>query len=315
MPKLITMGETMAAFSPGAMGPLRYVPDYRLRIAGAESNLAIGICKLGQEASWISRIGDDEFGHYLRNMIRAEGVDTRCVTVDERHRTGVMFKQTSSGETKVYYYRENSAASFLCAKDLSPAYFEEADILHLTGITPVLSESCREACQRAIALAQEYGLLFSFDPNIRKKLWGQTDFAPLIREMTLCAQIVLLGLDEAGVLFSTTEPDEIFDTLFETGRATYVAIKDGANGAWAADKNTRHRLPPHPCKPVEPIGAGDAFNAGFLAGLLEGRDVLTCGKMGSIAGALATQTLGDIEGYPSRAQMRAHLASQSETYR
>ena len=106
----------------------------------------------------------------------------------------------------------------------------------------------------AFALAKEKGVAISFDPNIRRKLWRGQDCAPLIRELTLQSEIVLLGLDEADALFGLRDPDAIFDLLFRDGCAQYVAIKDGGNGAWVADKTTREKLPPYPCKPIEPIG-------------------------------------------------------------
>ena len=140
MKKLLTLGETMACFLPGAPGPLRYVSGYRLAIAGAESNLAIDAAKLGVEAVWFSRLGQDEFGAFVRNQVRAEGVDCRAVVFDETHPTGLMFKQTGVGESRVYYYRAGSAASFLSPDDITPALFAGVGLLHLTGITPVLSE-------------------------------------------------------------------------------------------------------------------------------------------------------------------------------
>ena len=150
MPECLTLGETMAAFAPDRTGPLRYVPNYSLRIAGAESNTAIGAAKLGVSAAWISRLGADEFGQYIRNQIRAEGVDCSGVHFDPAHRTGVMFKQTGSGESSVFYYRENSAASHMTPQDLDEALFRGCRILHLSGITPVLSESCAETVQAAM---------------------------------------------------------------------------------------------------------------------------------------------------------------------
>ncbi len=320
MPQVITMGETMAVFTPCASGPLRYVQDYRLRIAGAESNTAIGLAKLGVGTAWLSRLGEDEFGRFVCNQIRAEGVDCSRVTFDPAHRTGLMIKEAGAGETRVYYYRENSAASFMQPQDLNEGLFagagaEKPGILHLTGITPVLSEGCRQTLLAAAAMARRHGLLLSFDPNIRKKLWRDTDYSPLLRDLALQSEIVLLGLDEAEALFGLREPDAIFDRLFADGRARYAAIKNGAQGAWAASAERRLRLPPHPCRCVEPIGAGDGFNAGFLAGILQTGDLETAGRMGCVCGALATQTPGDIEGYPDAAQLRAALAGSGTVYR
>ena len=315
MPQLITIGETMAAFTPDSVGTLRYVQNFGIRTAGAESNVAVGLAKLGLQAAWVSRLGTDEFGCFIRNQLRAEGVDCSRVIYDPDHRTGIMFKETSVGETKVFYYRENSAASHLCPEDVTPALLDGVKILHMSGITPVLSESCLEMTKAAFALAKEKGVAISFDPNIRRKLWHGQDYAPLIRELTQQSEIVLLGLDEAEALFGLRDPDAIFDLLFRDGCAQYVAIKDGDNGAWVADKTTREKLPPYPCKPIEPIGAGDGFNAGFLAGILQGRDAVTSGRMGAVCGALATQTPGDVEGYPDAIQMEAALTGAAITYR
>ena len=206
MPQLITIGETMAAFTPDSVGALRYVQNFGIRTAGAESNVAVGLAKLGLEAAWVSRLGTDEFGCFIRNQLRAEGVDCSRVIYDPDHRTGIMFKETGVGETKVFYYRENSAASHLCPEDVTPALLDGVKVLHMSGITPVLSESCLAMTKAAFALAKEKGVAISFDPNIRRKLWRGQDYAPLIRELTLQSEIVLLGLDEADALFGLRDP-------------------------------------------------------------------------------------------------------------
>lgn len=315
MPQLITIGETMAAFTPSSPGPLRYVQGYGIRCAGAESNVAIGLAKLGISAAWISRLGQDEFGHFICNQIRAEGVDCRHVIFDSSHRTGLMFKETGVSETKVYYYRENSAASHMVPDDLNESAFEESKILHLSGITPILSETCKETVQAAVELAKKHHVMISFDPNIRKRLWGNTDYVPLIRSLTLKSDIVLLGLDEAKVLFDTEDAEKVAEILHKEGNAKYVAVKDGAKGASVTDFSVNVHIPPYPCRPIEPIGAGDGFNAGFLAGLLQGEDVETAGKMGGICGALATMVSGDVEGYPDKYQMEAALNGKQVIYR
>lgn len=315
MPKLITLGETMTMLVPENDGPLRYVPNFRIRMAGAESNVAIGVCKLGEEAAWIGRLGDDEFGRYLLNQMRSEGVDCSHAIFDEKHRTGVMFKEIGEGETKVFYYRENSAASHMCPGDLSRRMFDGASILHLTGITPVLSESCRDTVLEAIELAKSCGLSISFDPNIRRKLWGEKDFRGLIRDITLKSNIVLMGLSEAKTLFDLDDPQKIFKKLFSLGTAKYIAIKNGDKGAVVSDGGQSVSIAPYPCRCVDPVGAGDGFNAGFLTGLMRGEDIVTAGRMGAICGALATQTTGDMEGYPDAKQMSQALNHSEIIYR
>lgn len=315
MSEIITIGETMVSFTPDGDAPLRYIRDYKSRIAGAESNLAIGIEKLGHTACWISKLGKDEFGQYVCNMVRAEGVNTSGVAFDELHATGIMFKETSQGETKVYYYRENSAASTLTPEDIDVSLFENAKILHLTGITPILSSSCMETVLFAFDLAEKNHMKISFDPNIRKKLWKANDHAKTILDFCLKSHIVLLGLDEAKVLLNSEDPDQIIDYLFANGKAEYIAIKDGARGAYVADKKEKLFIPPYPCNSIDPIGAGDAFNAAFLVGILENKSLELCGKMGGFAGALATETLGDVEGYPSMDKINSFFNDIKETYR
>lgn len=332
MPEIVTIGETMAAFTPGSTGFLRYVKDYEMRIAGAESNLAIGALKLGHSAGWISSLGKDEFGEFVRNSIRAEGVDTSRVIFDPDHRTGIMFKQVrNASETSVFYYRENSAASHLSPDMLDEEYLAQARIIHLTGITPVLGDSCRETVEAAMDLAAKHKRLISFDPNIRRKLWKDRDYVPMLRDMMFRAQIVLLGADEAGTLLGTAEPRRIMDLLFEKGQARFVAVKDGAKGAYVGSvpgRQADHRegdaasvsavfseISAFPCSCIDPVGAGDAFNAAFLCGVLEGKDVTACGQMGAVAGALATETYGDTEGYPSKEQMEAAVKGTDVIYR
>lgn len=314
MPELITIGETMAVMSPKEQGPLRYVSDYKLRMAGAESNVAVGLCKLGHTAGWISRVGEDEMGAYVLNAVRAEGVDCSHVIVDEDHRTGLMLKEMGNGETKVYYYRENSAASHLCQKDLDKRYLSKAKIIHLTGITPVLSKSCEGAVVAMAAYAKKKGILLSFDPNIRKKLWKDKDYSGLMQALLFMSDIALLGKDEAEQILGISEPEAIVNQLRDKG-VKYIGLKDGSNGAWVADGESMEFVAPYPCRTVDPIGAGDAFNAAFLAGILENRSLSECGRMAAIAGALATETPGDIEGYPSMKQLQRKLDMGTEIYR
>ncbi|MCC8027002.1 MAG: sugar kinase [Clostridium sp.] len=316
MPEIITIGETMAAFTPGSTGYLRYVRNFEMRIAGAESNLAIGASKLGHSTGWVSSLGKDEFGEFVRNSIRAEGVDTSRVVTDPEHRTGIMFKQVrNASETSVFYYRENSAASHLTPDMLDQDYLASSRIIHLTGITPVLSKTCRETVEAAMDTAAKHGIPVSFDPNIRRRLWKDQDYVPMLREMMMKAQIVLLGAEEAKTLLGTEDALKVMDLLFKKGKAGLIAVKDGAKGASVGSPEVFASIPAFPCTCVDPVGAGDAFNAAFLCGILEGKEVEECGRMGAVAGALATETYGDTEGYPSREQMEAALKGQAVIYR
>ena len=316
MKTLLTIGETMACLVPDADGPLRYVDRYRMTMAGAESNLAIDAAKLEIPTRWFSRLGQDEFGVMIRNRIRGEGVDCASIIFDETRPTGLMCKQTGSGESRVFYYRASSAAAAMDETDITPDLLRDVGVLHLTGITPVLSESCRRAVEKAFAEAEQRKIPISFDPNIRRKLWGQQDYTALLRALSLRSTLLLLGIEEAEALFGTREPTCIADAVFSTGKVQVIALKDGARGSIILPRGAAPiPVTPWPCHCVESIGAGDAFNAGFLAGWMLGRDWAKCGCMGAIAGAMATETPGDIEGTPTRQQMEKVLQGAVEIYR
>lgn len=315
MPEVITIGETMVSMVPKNNGLLRYENEYKVKIAGAESNVAVGLCKLNHTVGWISRLGNDEMGKYILRQLKSEGVDCQKVVLDRTHRTGLMLKQVEAQNTQVFYYRENSAASHMIPDHLSESYFDNAKILHLTGITPVLSESCRKTIEKAIKIAKKKNILFSFDPNVRKKLWKGKDYSQLLKDLVFQADIVELGIEEAEYVLGTGKKQEILDILLKNNGQVIVAIKDGEKGAYIGNKNGIIQIEPYKCNCVETIGAGDAFNAGFLSGILENKDLETCGKMGAIAGALATEVRGDIEGQPDLEKMQEILSGDSAVYR
>lgn len=304
MPELIALGETMAAFASPQRGRLRYQRDFTMRMAGAESNTAIGVRKLGHSAGFITSLGEDEFGDFILGSLQAEGVDTSRMLRDPDRRTGIMFKETSgSGTTKVFYYREGSAASAMTPGCLDADYLSGARLLHLSGITPVLSESCRQTVTAAIATAHAAGVKVSFDPNIRKRLWKEQDYRGCIRGLCAQADVVLLGIEEAALLYDCTDPAAIAKCIFGDGRTELVAVKDGANGAWCFTSSQSVFVPPFPCQCVDPVGAGDAFNAGLLCGLLEDLPLEQSARMAGLAGAMATEGLGDTESLPLRCEL------------
>lgn len=316
MPEVVTVGETLVLFSPEQNGPLRYVDTFKKRIAGAESNTAIALSRLGHRCGWISKIGEDEFGQFILREIRAEGVDVSRVRTDADAPTGIMFKEIINGlETRVNYYRKDSAASRLKPEDIDPEYIKNARILHITGITPALSDSCLETIWTIIRTAKQNGVLISFDPNIRLKLWSRKKASSVLKEILPYADIVLTGVDEGEIMLGESNTERLIDKLLGLGIGI-IALKMGAEGCLVADKKSIHRLNPvKVAKEVDPIGAGDAFNAGFISGILEGRGIEECGKIGNIMGAFAVTTSGDIEGLPGRKELEQFMNRNKEITR
>ncbi len=316
MPEVVTIGETMVMFSPGQNGPLNYVHSFYKRIAGAESNLAIGLVRLGHSCGWISKVGKDEFGKFVVREIRAEGVDVSRVKSSENASTGIMFKEISEGmETKVSYYRKNSAASQMIPEDLDAEYIAGAKILHITGITPALGTNCLETVLKAISIARSRGVTISFDPNIRLKLWDREKAREVIKSILPQIDIVLPGVDEGEIIFGTGSEDKIIDAFLMEG-AKIVALKSGSRGAYVANASERYRIAPYKVeRVVDPIGAGDAFAAGFLTGYLENRALTECGTLANAMGAFAVTTAGDIEGLPDRSELEAFINNKHEVTR
>lgn len=308
MAEIITLGETMVSFTPQEHTSLAYGPALNMRIAGAESNTAIGLCRMGHSAAFVSRIGTDSLGRFVLRSIRAEGVDTSLIIKDTEHPTGIMFKEPRlHAETAVYYYRTGSAASYMSCDDIPEQHIAKAKILHFTGITPILSASCRQMVFQAMEIAAAHGCAVSFDPNIRLKLWKEQDYTPLMLDCISRTSYLLAGLDECKMLYHTEDIERIADQAFASGHLQCLALKDGSRGAWICDRQGIHQISPADCICVDPVGAGDAFNAGFLSGILEGKSFVESGGLGAFCGARATETYGDTEGLLTKVELENAL--------
>lgn len=312
MPEMVTLGETMVLLTPRVTGPLRYCPQFDRTAGGAESNVAIGLTRLGHTAGWISRLGDDEFGKYVLTFLRGEGLDLSRVHFDPEAPTAVYFKERrEEGESRVFYYRKGSAASRLSPEDLDPLYIASARVLHLTGITPALSESGHATVVRAMAIAREAGVAISFDPNIRLKLWSAQQARETLLALLPGVDLLYPGREEAELLLGPGSPEEHARRFLEMG-VTQVVMKLGPEGCLVANPDGMQRVAGYPVRRViDPIGAGDGFAAGYLAGWLNGWDPVRSAQVANACGALATQVTGDIEGLPTMEEVDAFIAGRS----
>lgn len=194
---VVTFGETMVLFAAAEQGPLRFANTYTRHTAGTESNFAIGLARLGHQVGWFSRVGDDEFGQYIVNTVRGEGVDTSRVIVDAEAPTGVLFKEKRElGARKIVYYRRGSAASRLAPGDLDRDYIASARYLHLTGITPALSATARSAALLALRCAQRAGTLVCLDVNYRARLWTADEASRVLRTWIPYVDVLIASDDE-----------------------------------------------------------------------------------------------------------------------
>jgi 2-dehydro-3-deoxygluconokinase len=303
---VVTFGETMVLFTSEAMTPIEYSNNFSKQIGGAESNVAIGLQRLGHSVGWFSKLGNDPFGRYIHKLIRGEGVDTsRCIYTDEAP-TGIFFKENRSPTNiKVYYYRQHSAASLLSPGDLDEEYIARAKFLHVTGITPALSPSCREAVFKAIDIAKRHKVKIVFDPNIRLKLWTVEEARPVLLEMAVEADVILPGLDEGKWLSGRNTPEEIASFF---GNEKLVIIKLGEQGAYYRFGNEHGYVKGFAVpQVVDPVGAGDGFAAGVISGLLRNEPIPEAVRRGNAVGAIVVGTNGDVEGLPNKEELEEFL--------
>jgi 2-dehydro-3-deoxygluconokinase len=299
---VVTMGETMALLYTPRIGLLRHASSLELSTGGAESNLAIGLSRLGHRVSWIGRVGDDEFGTLIRRTLAAEGIDCRAI-VDPGAPTGLMIKaRRSEAVTQVSYYRSGSAGSRLCPRDVDPDLINQARMLYLTGITPALSSSARDAVRYAAGLARRAGALVCLTLNYRRALWSPQVAGPELAELVALADVVFAGEDEAGLVVDGGNAEDLGRSLAALG-PRHVLITRGVLGALAVVDDEVMAVPVRRVSAVDPVGAGDAFAAGYLSGLLDGASTVDCLDRACLAGAFAVTVPGDWEGLPNRADL------------
>ncbi|GAE34795.1 sugar kinase [Halalkalibacter akibai] len=307
---VVTIGESMAVFSPESSPLMRYAATYSRKFGGAESNVAIGLTRLGHDVGWISKVGNDELGKGLLSFIRGEGVDVSQVKIEHSAPTGLYFKEVrSASNVRVEYYRKGSAASKLTIEDLNEAYIAKAKYIHVTGITPALSESCYETIIHMIKVARENEVKVIFDPNLRKKLWSEERAREVLLEIAAQSDIVMPGVSEGEFMFGETDPEKLGELFLNHG-ASLVVIKVGAKGAYYFTKEESKLVPGFPVEQVvDPVGAGDGFAAGVISGLLDQLPLTRAVERGNAVGAMATQIPGDFEGLPTREEIEQFMNS------
>lgn len=303
--RVITAGETMALVVPPSPGRLRHAASLSLSIGGAESNVAIGLARLGIPASWISVLGDDELGELVLHRLRAEGVDTSGVRRIADRATGLYLREEVAGRLRVYYYRSGSAAATLSPNAFDPSMLQGAAFLHLTGITGALSQECAEFLPWAATTARDAGVRVSYDVNYRSRLWEPSAAQAATEALLPLIDVLFVGHDEANALWGW-ETDTALEQLSKIGPSE-VILKLGADGCAAMINGEQLTSPGFPARQLDPIGAGDAFDAGYLAATLWGWAPEKRLRAANAMGAFCVQNLGDYEGLPNRRELDGFL--------
>lgn len=300
---VLTFGETMASMR--CPGPLRIGASLRLSVAGAESNVAIGLARLGHRVRWTGVVGNDPLGLVIVRALRAEGVEVSARTDVEAPTGIVVFEERLADVTRVLYRRSGSAGSRLEPADVDAAFADAPpELVHLTGVTPALGESPRRAVARAAALARGAGATVCFNVNYRSMLWSEREATEVISPLASSADIVLATRSELALVVPDTDPSHPSQTeevlagrLLDQG-VTEVVVTAGPDGATLYRSDGSWHRPAPTVRAVDSVGAGDAFVAGYLAGHLEKLGTEERLQQAATVAGFAVATEGDWEGLP-----------------
>jgi 2-dehydro-3-deoxygluconokinase len=304
---VVTFGEAMLLLVADRPGPIEQAQAFHKRTAGAETNVAIGLARLGLKVGWASRLGADSMGRYLLAEMQREGIDCSHVRCDPAARTGFQFKGrvTDGSDPPVEYHRKGSAASQMGLSDIDEPWLRSARHLHATGVFAAVSATTLPAACRTLEVMRDAGHTISFDPNLRPTLWQSPELMRhWINHLAERADWVLPGLEEGRLLTGEQAPEAI--AAWYRGRgAKLVAVKLGPDGAYYDSESGCGYVPGFPVQEViDTVGAGDGFAVGLISALLEGRGIEQAVHRGAWIGARAVQVLGDTEGLPTRDQLQ-----------
>lgn len=307
-PEVVVCGEAMVLMLAEPGVPLERATAFRRSVAGAESNVATGLARLGHSVRWLGRVGAGPMGRAVLTQLRAEGIDLSYAVTDPAAPTGLLIRDSHPARAiDVEYHRAGSAAAHLTPGEITAPMVAGARLLHLTGITPMLSASAHRATLRLIELASGAGVLVSFDPNVRLKLGSAERWREVTGPLLDQADVVLAGADELALLGRTPESAAPSAAALVVKHRDKSATCRTPEGSW-------HR-PAFTVPVTDPVGAGDAFAAGFLSGWLRGAPPGECLTEGAAIASLVVRSATDTDGLPDRTGLERVLAAGEDVHR
>jgi 2-dehydro-3-deoxygluconokinase len=295
---LFTFGEALSVFISTDTDSVMSAKTFERVTAGAEVNVAVAISRLGLKSQYFSRFGNDQLGSVMLADIAAEGVD---VSLAKRVNsfTGAMVRNPGkSAAVELSYLREGSAASTIEPSDILDSYISSTRWLHATGITCAISQSGADTVKIALEKATAMNIKSSFDLNIRRKLWSEEDARKVLEPLAKNVDLLIGGEDEYQAVFGAQEPKNVLAEANKRGCKIAVMTKGDQKMRYSIDGNYAELTPPKVLA-VDPVGSGDAFTGGVIAGLLSGMKVEQALEQGSICGALVASMFGDWTGIPT----------------
>jgi 2-dehydro-3-deoxygluconokinase len=306
---VVGLGEVMLRLSVPTGERLDDARRLEVEYGGAECNTCVALARLGRRTGWLSRLPDHALGNAVLRALRADGVDVAGVKRAPGERIGTYYIEyaTAPRAIQVIYDRANSAAARMTPADVDWDYLLDARVLHVTGITVGLSDSCHAAVAEAVRRARAAGVTVSFDVNFRAKLWSAQAAGEKLRPLIAEADVLFCKSADATNLFGCSgEPHAQLEALRALTRAKAIYVTLGERGAALLDGKDFTLQPALPVSIVDRIGGGDAFAAGALDGLLDG-DAREGLRRGVALAAIALSQHGD-RVLTSRAELDAVIA-------
>ena len=317
MPRLLSLGEMLIDFVATEHGrSLEHAQHFTKAAGGAPANVAVAAARLGMSCGFMGKVGDDPFGHFLVNTLRGHGVDTSAVRYSTTARTGLAFVSLqASGERDFLFFRHPSADTLYDVDDVADDVIRAAEVLHVGSLGLAVSPM-REALWHAVRVAREADVRISYDPNLRLSLWPSAEIARQeILSLWPFAEIIKVGEEELLFLDDRGTIEDVVHALWHD-RLQLMAITHGAGGCTLVTPRERVHVPGFAVPVVDTTGAGDAFIAALLVGLLRQPDawqdydgLTRVGRYANAVGALTTTAHGAIPALPSADRVTAFLAS------
>jgi 2-dehydro-3-deoxygluconokinase len=295
---LFTFGESLSVFISSDADSVMSATKFERVTAGAEVNVAVALARLGLKAQYFSRFGNDQLGSVMLADIEAEGVDVSLAKRVDSF-TGAMVRNPGkTAPVEISYLRKGSAASTIEPSDILDSYISSTRWLHATGITCAISESGAKTVKYALEKAAQLKVKSSFDLNIRRKLWSEDAARKVLEPLVRDVELLIGGEDEYQVVFGQVDPKQILAEVNKRGCKIAVMTKGDQKMRFSIDGNYEEITPPKVVA-VDPVGSGDAFTGGVIAGLLSGMSAKRALEQGSICGALVASMFGDWTGIPT----------------
>lgn len=318
MSQFLTIGEPIALFGSEEIDKsLKDANHFQKFLAGAELNVTVGVSRLGYSTEYVTRLGQDPFGEFILDQLKENNIGDTYIESTSDYWTAFQLKdRVSQGDPSIFYFRKNSAAAHFEKEVIEKIDVSDLKVVHLSGIFPAISLEANNAFRLLIKRLEEANVLTTFDPNLRPQLWkNQETMVQQINEFAKHSKIILPGINEGEILVGSRDPETIADFYLENSQLTEtVVVKLGEAGAYVKERGKKGYVVPgfSVSNVVDTVGAGDGFAVGLITGLLEGETLENSVIRANAIGALAVQSPGDNDGYPTPEQLQKFLKEQGK---